>query len=65
MHFSRVAVRGTSDPEEDQVSSDRDRADLMPPASLAGTLVVAEDRNLAASKEPEDRLEAMTGICCV
>ena len=37
----------------------------MPPASLAGTSVVAEGRSLVAFEEPEDRVAAKMGICCV
>ena len=47
-----------------QDSLDRGRADLVPPASLVGTSVVAEGRGLVAFKEPEDREVAMTGTCC-
>ena len=43
---------------------DRGRADLVPPASLAGTLVVAKGRGPVAFKELEDIVVAMTGTCC-
>ena len=64
MRFSPVAVGGTSNPEGAQDSLDRDRADLVPPASLADTLVVAEDRVPVTFMEPEDRVGARMGICC-
>ena len=60
-----MAARGTSDPVEVQDSLDRSRADLVPPASLAGTSAVAKGRGLVAFKELEDREVAMTGTCCV
>ena len=36
----------------------------MPPASLVGTSVVAEDRGPVVFKGPEDRAVAMMGTCC-